>query len=249
MARKASCHPGPGERVFRREEADFSGAGRVLRQPDATNAWLITIPAMGGAWTMSPATTANPAWITVPAEDALPPDADDEIGPIAKKIGFTPNVARLLAITPEHLVRWWSYFDELMRGPSGLTKTQRELIAVVVSAEARCPYCVTAHAAGLRMRVKDAAFVDRLAVNYRQVELPEQDRVMLDYAVKLTRAPDECSENDITRLREVGFTDTDILHIVEVAAFFNLGARLAAGTGLQPNLEYHQLGRAAAREG
>lgn len=198
---------------------------------------------------MSPATAANPSWLTVPAEDALPPEVDDAVGPIARKIGFTPNIARLLAITPAHFVRWWSYFDELMRGASGLSKTQREMIAVVVSAEARCPYCVSAHAAGVRLRVKDAAFVDRLAVNYRQVELPHQDRVLLDFAANLTRTPDECGEDDITRLREVGFTDADILHIVEVAAFFNLGARLASGAGLLPNVEYHELGRGAAAGG
>lgn len=198
---------------------------------------------------MSPATTANPSWLTLPAHDTTPPEVDAEVGPIAKKIGFLPNVARLLALTPEHLVRWWSYFDELMRGPSGLTKTQREMIAVVVSAEVRCPYCVSAHAAGLRLRVKDAALVDRLAVNYRQVDLSEQDRAMLDYAVKLTRTPDECAEADIARLRDVGFSDEDVLHIVEITAFFNLGARLAIGTGLLPNLDYHELGRHPSTEG
>jgi uncharacterized peroxidase-related enzyme len=198
---------------------------------------------------MSPATIGNPSWLTVPAEDAMPHEVDDEVGPIAKKIGFTPNVARLLAITPAHFVRWWSYFDELMRGPSGLSKTQREMIAVVVSAESRCPYCVAAHAAGVRLRLKDAAFVDRLAVNYRQVDLSTEDQVMLDYAVKLAQKPDECCEDDIVRLRNVGFTDADILHIVEVAAFFALGARLAVGTGLLPNVEYHQLGRTAVSEG
>lgn len=57
-----------------------------------------------------------------------------EIGPIAEQIGFVPNIARLLAVTPRHVVGWWRYFDELMPGPSNPTKTQREMIAVVVSA-------------------------------------------------------------------------------------------------------------------
>ena len=198
---------------------------------------------------MPPINIDNPSWLTVPALDALPHEVDDEVGPIAGKIGFIPNVARLLAVTPRHLVRWWDYFDELMRGPSGLTKTQREMIAVVVSGDARCPYCVAAHAAALRLRVKDSALVDRLAVNYRMVELSRQDRAMLDFAVKLTHAPEESSEEDIAHLREVGFTDPDILHIIEVAAFFNLGARLAAGSGLLPNAEYHELGRSAPTQG
>jgi uncharacterized peroxidase-related enzyme len=198
---------------------------------------------------MSPATTVNPAWLTVPRADRLAEGVTAEMGPIAEKIGFMPNVARLLAISPDHFVGWWRYFDELMRGPSGLSKTQREMIAVVISAEARCPYCVAAHAAALRLRTKDAVVVDRLAVNYRHVELSPQDRVMLDFAVKLTQTPEACEEDDVVRLRDVGFTDADVLHIVEVVAIFNFNVRLAAATGLFPNVEYHELGRTSATEG
>ena len=198
---------------------------------------------------MSSADSANPAWLSVPPADSLPEAVATQIGPVAQKIGFVPNVARLLAISPDHFTGWWRYFDELMRGPSGLSKTQREMIAVVISAEARCPYCEAAHAAALRLRTKDPVLADRLAVNYRHVELPAQDRVMLDFAVKLTHRPEACEEADVGRLREAGFTDADILHIVEVTAIFNYNVRLATATGLFPNAEYHTLGRTSAGEG
>ena len=183
------------------------------------------------------------AWIGVPSPDELPAEVADAIGDISDRIGFVPNVARLLAVTPDHFVGWWTHFDALMRGPSGLSKTQREMIAVVISAESRCPYCHAAHAAALRLRTKDAALVDRLAVNYRQVELDPRDRAMLDFAVKLTKTPDQCGQGDLQRLREVGYTDEDILHIVEVTAIFNYNVRLATATGLFPNAGYHDLGR------
>jgi uncharacterized peroxidase-related enzyme len=80
------------------------------------------------------------AWIPVPSPERLPAEAADAIRDVSDAIGFVPNIARLLGVTPRHCVAWWRYFDELMRGPSKLTKTQREMIAVVVSAEARCPY-------------------------------------------------------------------------------------------------------------
>ena len=198
---------------------------------------------------MSPSDSASPAWLTVPPADGLPGQVTADIGPVADKIGFVPNVARLLAISPDHFTGWWRYFDELMRGPSGLSKAQREMIAVVVSAEARCPYCQAAHAAALRLRTKDPALTDRLAVNYRHVELARRDRLMLDFAVKLTRTPEECEEGDVARLREAGFSDADILHIVEVTAIFNYNVRLATATGLFPNAEYHELGRTAPKEG
>jgi uncharacterized peroxidase-related enzyme len=195
---------------------------------------------------MSGERDSNDAWIAVPSPDELPTEVAEEIGDIAERIGFMPNVARLLAITPRHFVGWWRYFDDLMRGPSGLSKTQREMIAVVISAESRCPYCVAAHAAALRMRTKDDALVERLAVNYRHVELDTRDRAMLDFAVKLTKAPDECGQSDLERLRAVGYTDEDILHIVEVTAIFNYNVRLAGATGLFPNVEYQDLGRTTA---
>lgn len=195
-----------------------------------------------------PPATVSPAWLHVPSPDSLPDEVEEQIRPIANKIGFVPNVARLLAITPHHFVGWWKYFDDLMRGPSGLTKTQREMIAVVVSAEARCPYCLAAHAAALRLRTKDAALVDRLAANYRHVAVTPKDRAMLDFAVKLTHTPEVCDEADLGNLHGVGFTDDDILHIVEVTAIFNYNVRLATATGLFPNPDYHVLGR-TTREG
>ena len=85
-------------------------------------------------------TSRDAAWIDTPSPDRLPEEVAAEIGDVSERIGFVPNIARLLAVTPRHFVGWWRYFDELMRGPSNLTKTQREMIAVVVSAEARCPY-------------------------------------------------------------------------------------------------------------
>jgi uncharacterized peroxidase-related enzyme len=117
---------------------------------------------------------------------------------------------------------------------------------VVVSAESHCPYCEMAHAAALRLRVKDAALVDRLAVNYRHVELDPRDRALLDFAVKLTQTPEACGESDLDELRAVGYMDEDILHIVEVTAIFNYNVRLATATGLFPNVEYHDLGRTSA---
>jgi uncharacterized peroxidase-related enzyme len=194
---------------------------------------------------MTPDRDVQAAWIAVPSPEELPTEVADAIGDVSKRIGFLPNVARLLAVTPSHFVGWWRYFDDLMRGPSGLTKTQREMIAVVVSAESHCPYCLAAHAAALRLRTKDPEWVDRLAVNYRHVELEPRDRALLDFAVKLTKTPEECEQSDLDRLREFGYNDEGILHIVEVTAIFNYNVRLATATGLFPNPDYHDLGRRA----
>lgn len=55
---------------------------------------------------------------------------------------------------------------------------------------------------------------------------------MLRYAEKLTRRPGTVTEDDVAGLRAVGFTDTDILHIAEVVAYFAYANRIADGLGI-----------------
>ena len=86
------------------------------------------------------AKTERIAWLDVPAEDGVPPEISELWARPLERLGFVPNVMRTFALRPEHLLRWWSYYDELMRGDSGLTKAQREMIAIVASAANRCHY-------------------------------------------------------------------------------------------------------------
>ena len=80
------------------------------------------------------------SWLRVPTEDELPPDVLELWRPSLEKLGFVPNVMRIWALRPRHLLGWWSHYDELLRGDSGLTKAQREMIAVAVSSANDCHY-------------------------------------------------------------------------------------------------------------
>jgi uncharacterized peroxidase-related enzyme len=74
--------------------------------------------------------------------------------------------------------------------------------------------------------------------DYRQAELSEADRGMLDFAVKLTRSPQQMEAEDVERLRRLGFDDAAIHDIVQVAALFNYYDRLADGLGVDPEPEW-----------
>jgi len=182
-------------------------------------------------------------WLDVPSEEDVPAAVRELWEQPLEKLGFVPNVLRVMALRPDHLLGWWAYYDELMRGESGLTKAQREMIAVVVSAQNRCHYCVVSHSAALRKLTGDPALVDQLATNYRYAPVTPSERAMLDYAVKLTAESATCSEDDIDALRAEGWRDEDILDIAQVAAMFNYTNRLASGLGWVPNAEYFSLGR------
>jgi uncharacterized peroxidase-related enzyme len=135
-----------------------------------------------------------------------------------------------------------------MRGESGLTKAEREMIAVVVSVANSCAYCISSHSAALRKLAKDEELADQIASDYRLAAISERMKAALAYAVKLTRAIESVAEADVAYLREVGWSDEEMMDIAEVTAMFNFSNRLASGLGWEPNPEYDALGRAGREE-
>lgn len=191
----------------------------------------------------TPQPTAPRAWLTIPPEEALDEETRTLLGKARRNVGFLPNVFAGYTLRPEKLRRWIRHFNEIMRGESDLTPTEREMIGVVVSVENHCLYCVVSHGAELRTLLGDPVLGEQLAVDYRRANLDQRTRAMLDYAVKITQRPVECSETDIQQLRQLGFSDAAIFDIAETAAMYNFTNRLASATGMQPNREYYGMGR------
>ncbi len=159
------------------------------------------------------------------------------------KLGFVPNVLKAYAFDNTKLKAFIDLSDDLMLGESGLSKLEREMIAVAVSAVNHCHYCLTAHGAAVRFRSKDPVLGDMMEHNHRAAPLTAKQKAMLDFAVKLTEAPDKIENADRDLLRQLGFSDRDIWDIAAVAAFFNMSNRLASAVDMRPNAEYHGMAR------
>lgn len=163
-----------------------------------------------------------------------------------EKLGFVPNVYSAYSLKPRRLRNFIATYNEIMLSESGLSRLEREMIAVVVSSANRCYYCLVAHGAAVRMLSGDPELGEMMALNWRVAVLPARQRAMLEFAHKLTVASHEIAEADRAALRDLGFADADIFDIAETAAFFNLSNRMAAATDMMPNREYHRAGREAA---
>jgi len=156
-----------------------------------------------------------------------------------EKLGFVPNVLLAYAFDMAKLETFVAMYNDLMLGDSGLSKLEREMIAVAVSSQNRCYYCLTAHGAAVRQYSGSPLLGEHLVMNYRVARLSKRQRAMLDFAVKLTAAPWSVEEGDRERLRRVGFTDRNIWDISAVAGFFNMSNRVASATDMRPNTAYH----------
>ena len=160
-----------------------------------------------------------------------------------EKLGMIPNVLQAYAFNPVKLDAFTGMYNDLMLGESGLSKLEREMIAVVCSSVNRCFYCLTAHGQAVRQYSGDPVLGELMVMNYRAADLTDKQRAMLDFAWKLTEKPWEVDEPDRQALRDVGFSERDIWDIAAVAAFFNMTNRMASATDMRPNPEYHGMNR------
>ena len=162
---------------------------------------------------------------------------------VQQKLGFIPNVLAAFAKFPKQFEGFTKLYNALMLGESGLTKLEREMIAVTVSSENHCFYCLVAHGSAVRELSNDPQLGERIAANFRSAELPKKQEELLNFAKKLTKEPSEIGENDRKKLRDVGYTDRDIWDISAIVGLFNMTNRLASATEMEPNNNYHNLAR------
>ena len=169
----------------------------------------------------------------------LPSDMAAYFAKCEEKLGFVPNVLKAYAFDPAKLSAFVAMYNDLMLAPSGLSKPEREMIAVAVSSHNRCYYCLVAHGAAVRQLSGDPVLGELMAMNFRAARLSDRESAMLDFAVKLTAEPWRIEEDDRAALRGVGFSDRDIWDIAAVVGFFNMSNRVASATDMRPNSVYH----------
>lgn len=180
----------------------------------------------------------------MPPLDELPEDVRARIEEVAEKTGFVPNVFLALARRPAEFRAFVAYHDALMdKASPGLGKAEREMIVVATSAANDCTYCVVAHGAILRIRARDPLVADQLATNYRQADITQRQRVMLEFALRVASEPATVEDKHLTLLAQHGFDTDDVWDIGAIAALFAQSNRLAHLMALRPNPEFHLLGR------
>ena len=181
----------------------------------------------------------------VPDPETLDDDLKTVWAKCVEKLGFVPNVFSTYSLKPRRLRNFMAMYNEIMLSQSGLSKLEREMVAVVVSSANRCYYCLVAHGAAVRALSGDPELGEMMALNYRVAKLDARQRTMLDYAWKLTATPNLVDDADRDGLREAGLSTDDIFDLSETVAFFNLSNRMASATDMMPNRDYHRASRGA----
>lgn len=181
--------------------------------------------------------------LDLPMVDPLPEDIQKYFDICDEKLGLVPNVLKAYAFDMEKLRAFSAMYNELMLGDSGLSKLEREMIAVVVSSINRCWYCQVAHGAAVRALSGNPQLGEAMVMNWRMADLDNRQHAMLGFAEKVAKASSEITEADRNALRQAGFSDRDVWDIAATVGFFSMSNRMASAVGMQPNVEYHAQNR------
>ncbi|MEN2979065.1 peroxidase-related enzyme [Tistrella bauzanensis] len=181
--------------------------------------------------------------LPIPDEAGNDDDIQAYYAKCREKLGMVPNVLQAYTLRPEKFRTFSRFYNELMLGDSGLSKLEREMVAVVVSSYNRCYYCLVAHGQAVRALSGDPKLGEALVMNYRVAPLTLRQRAMLDFAWKVTGTPNLVDEADRARLREAGFSTEDIFDLANVIGFYNMSNRVASAIEMMPNDEYHDMNR------
>ena len=111
---------------------------------------------------------------------------------------------------------------------------QKEMVAVIVSVTNGCIYCFEHHGNSLTELTGDEALTSQVIDDFRRAYVDEPTMALLEFADKLTRHSPDMTEGDVDALRGHGFSDEDIVDLVQLTAYFNYTNRLATGLGVDP---------------
>ncbi|MDX8352649.1 peroxidase-related enzyme [Cognatiyoonia sp. IB215182] len=187
--------------------------------------------------------TEQPTALDLPMVDPLPEPTQKYFDICQEKLGMIPNVLQAYAFDIDKLNAFTALYNDVMLADSGLSKLEREMIAVTVSSINKCYYCLTAHGSAVRQLSGDPQLGEMLVMNWRVAPLDARQKAMLEFAELMTVASAKIEEKDRAALRKVGFSDRDIWDIAAVTGFYNMSNRIASATDMRPNDDYHAQAR------
>jgi len=155
---------------------------------------------------------------------------------LIEKRGKVANILQVHSLNPAAMQNHVDLYMTLMFGKSGLSRAEREAIAVVVSATNECPYCVTHHAEALSHYIEAEELNMLVEADGLEALEPRLSNIVR-HAEKLTSAPGAMMESDLGELRAVGLSDKDILDLTLIVSYFNFVNRIALGLGVDYNVD------------
>lgn len=151
-------------------------------------------------------------------------DATGRVAEIYKEIeqafGYHPNALTIYSVSPHLLQQWWDSVRLYMTHPSIPYVPLLATITLITSQDNRCDYCL--HLNEVFLSEQGKIPLDLINATKKNPEdnsyLSPKDKALFLFAVNASRTPKDITSTDISKLKEFGWTDSEIFDIVHYAA-------------------------------
>ncbi len=149
------------------------------------------------------------------------PTAQRVYDEILRELGFgiVPNVFKSMAIRPKFLEANWNHFrSTILHGD--IPRTLKEMIGVAISQANNSQYALNVHLHGLSALGMSEEVLNTLVSDFDACPLPERDKAMIRFGLKIATAPLTTTPADYEGLRQVGLDEDEIFEVVATAHLF-----------------------------
>ena len=158
-----------------------------------------------------------------------------------RDFGFIPNFYRAQTLRPDLVEAEAQLVNGVIIREGALPRRLKEYLFLVCSAANMSTYCVTAHCEIVRMLGIDGPEPEQIAINHLDTDLPESDKALLSYALKLNSKPTRVSSEDLDALRTYGYSEAQLLETVIVIGLAKFANYVAFGLGAEPDFSATKL--------
>lgn len=170
-------------------------------------------------------------------ETIQPEQAEGELkeiydGLVASR-GKIAEVHKIQSLNPKSITNHMDLYMTIMFGKSPLKRVHREMMAVVVSISNKCEYCQTHHLEAVKNYWKDDEKLSAFQADFESSPLSENEKALCRFAKQLTETPEKSADAMLIKpLKEMKFSDREVLDATLVIAYFNFVNRIVLGLGV-----------------
>jgi uncharacterized peroxidase-related enzyme len=164
-------------------------------------------------------------------------EAEGELKKVYEQIGSArgklSNIMKIHSLMPDTMIKHLELYLSIMFSKTNLTREEKEILAIVVSKNNNCDYCVNHHAEALNHYWKNSERLNNFILTLDDPDFTNKLRLVIKHTSKLTTNPSAILKDEIDELKQSGWTDEDILAINLIISYFNFVNRIALGLGVE----------------
>jgi uncharacterized peroxidase-related enzyme len=141
------------------------------------------------------------------------------------QLPVVPNAMKVLAVSPAALAMYWDFTRSLTQHAT-LPEALRSMILYTIATVGNCRYCSATHELTCRTLGIDEETLRKLVEDLGNVS-PERIRVIIEFALKVSRDPQGLVPADYERVRQQGVSDEELVEIIMMAAIGRYNDTLA----------------------